>query len=95
MKIGDKRALKLLGLGTPAELGKAQVTLLELKPERETVPINDEFCFSFSLQSEADEPQTILTHYVVSYKRPTGPHHAQTLPRQPTKVEAETEGQLR
>ena len=25
-----------------------------------------------SLQSEADEPQTILTHYVVSYKRPTG-----------------------
>ena len=72
LKIGDKRALKLLGLGTPAELGKAQVTLLELKPERETVPINDEFRFSFSLQSEADEPQTILTHYVVSYKRSTG-----------------------
>ena len=72
LKIGDKRALKLLGLGTPAELGKAQVTLLELKPERETVPINDEFRLSFSLQSEADEPQTILTHYVVSYKRPTG-----------------------
>ena len=45
LKIGDKRALKLLGLGTPAELGKAQVTLLELKPERETVPINDEFRF--------------------------------------------------
>ena len=72
LKIGDKRALKLLGLGPPARLGNAQVTLLELKPEREVVPINDEFRFSFSLQSDADEPQTILTHYVVSYKRPTG-----------------------
>ncbi len=71
-KIGDKRALKLLGMGTPGELGKAQVTLIELKPEREVVPINDEFRFSFSLQSEAAESQTILTHYVVSYKRPTG-----------------------
>ena len=54
------------------ELGKAQITLIELKPERDVVPINDEFRFSFSLQSEAGEPQTILTHYVVSYKRPTG-----------------------
>ena len=72
LKIGDKRALKLLGLGTPVELGKAQITLIELKPERDVVPINDEFRFSFSLQSEAGEPQTILTHYVVSYKRPTG-----------------------
>ena len=72
LKFGDKRALKLLGLGTSSELGKAQVTLSELKPEREVVPINDEFRFSFSLRSEADEPQTILTHYVVSYKRPTG-----------------------
>ena len=71
LKIGDKRALKLLGLGPPARLGNAQVTLLELKPEREVVPINDECRFSFSLQSESDEPQTILTHYVVSYKRPT------------------------
>ena len=71
LKIGDKRALKLLGLGTPARLGNAQVTLLELKPEREVVPINDEFRFSFSLQSDADEPQTILTHYIISYKHPT------------------------
>ncbi len=72
LKIGDKRALKLLGLGTPARLGKAQVTLLELKPERAVIPINDEFRFSFSLQSEADEPHTILTHYIISYKRPRG-----------------------
>lgn len=71
-KIGDKRALKLLGLGTSGGLGKAMVTLLELKPEREVVPINDVFRFSFSLQNESDEPQTILTHYVVSYIRPTG-----------------------
>lgn len=72
LKIGDKRALKLLGLGTPGELGKAQIKLIELKPESKIVPINDEFRFSFNLQNEADEPQTILTHYVVSYKRPTG-----------------------
>ena len=72
LKIGDRRALKLLGLGTSSELGEAQVSLIELKLEREVVPINDEFRFSFSLRSEADEPQTILTHYVVSYKRPTG-----------------------
>ncbi|MDE0299159.1 MAG: hypothetical protein OXN17_11035 [Candidatus Poribacteria bacterium] len=72
LKIGDKRALKLLGLGTPAESGKAKVTLTELKPEHEVVPINDEFRFSFNLQNDTEDPQTILTHYVVSYKRPTG-----------------------
>ncbi len=72
LKIGDKRALKLLGLGTPGELGKAQIKLIELKPESKIVPINDEFRFSFNLQNESDEPQTILTHYIVSYKRPTG-----------------------
>lgn len=72
LKIGDRRALKLLGLGTSSELGEAKVSLIELKPEREVVPINNEFRFSFSLRSEADVPQTILTHYVVSYKRPTG-----------------------
>ena len=72
LKIGDKRALKLLGLGAPAESGAARVSLIELTPERTVIPINDVFRFSFSLRSEADAPQTILTHYVVSYKRPTG-----------------------
>ena len=71
VKIGDKRALKLLGLGAPPQLGKAQIALIELKPEREVVAIQDVFRFSFSLQSESDEPQTILTYYVISYKRPT------------------------
>ena len=72
VKIGDKRALKLLGLGAPPQLGKAQIALIELKPECEVVAIQDAFRFSFSLQSESDEPQTILTYYVISYKRPTG-----------------------
>ena len=32
----------------------------------------DAFRFSFSLQSESDSDQTILTYYAVAYKRPTG-----------------------
>jgi|GEM_PF-1791263 len=72
VKIGDARAFKLLGLGAVQKLGKANITLTELKPERQTLPINEAFRFSFSLQSASDAPQTILTHYVVAYKRPSG-----------------------
>ena len=72
VKIGDKRALKLLGLGALPQLGKAQIALIELKPERAVVAIQDAFRFSFSLQSKSDERQTILTYYAISYKRPTG-----------------------
>ncbi len=72
VKIGDARAFKLLGLGAVPTLGKANITLIELMPERQTLPINETFCFSFSLQSESDAPQTILTYYVVAYRRPSG-----------------------
>jgi 3-methyladenine DNA glycosylase AlkC len=72
VKLGDKRALKQLGLGALPKFGKAQIVLIELKPEREVVAIHDAFRFSFSLQSESDEPQTILTYYAISYKRSTG-----------------------
>lgn len=72
VKIGDKRAYKLLGLGMPQELGKAQITLIELQTESQTQPINVPFRFSFSFQSESDKSQTILTYYVIAYKRPTG-----------------------
>lgn len=71
-KIGDARALKLLGLGAVPKLGKADITLTELQSERLALPINDAFCFYFSLQSESDAEQTILTYYAVAYKRPTG-----------------------
>lgn len=71
-KIGDKRAFKLLGLGTIPKLGKADITRIELTPERQTLPINEPFRFSFSLQSESDTEQTILTYYAVAYKRPSG-----------------------
>ena len=72
VKIGDERAFKLLGMGAVPTLGKASITLTELKSERQVLPINDVFDFSFSLQSDSDAEQTILTYYVVAYKRPTG-----------------------
>ena len=72
VKIGDKRAFKLLGLGAVPKLGKADITLTELHSERLALPINDAFRFSFSLQSESDADQAILTYYVVAYKRPSG-----------------------
>ena len=72
VKIGDERAFKLLGLGAVPKLGKADITLIELIPERRTLPINEPFRFSFSLQSESDADQTILTYYAVAYKRPSG-----------------------
>lgn len=72
VKIGDKRAYKLLGLGMPQELGRAQIILIELQAESQSQPINTPFRFSFSFQSESDEPQTVLTYYIIAYKRPTG-----------------------
>ena len=72
VKIGDARAFKLLGLGAVPKLGKADIALTKLQSERLAVPINDAFRFSFSLQSESDAEQTILTYYAVAYKRPTG-----------------------
>ena len=72
VKIGDERAFKLLGLGAVPKLGKADITLTALQSERLAVSINDAFGFSFSLQSESDAEQTILTYYAVAYKRPTG-----------------------
>ena len=72
VKIGDERAFKLLGMGAVPKLGKANITLIGLKPERHVLPINDVFNFSLSLQSESDAEQTILTYYAVAYKRPTG-----------------------
>ena len=72
VKIGDERAFKLLGMGAVRKLGKADITLTELKPERQVLPINEVFDFSFSLQSDSDANQTILTYYAVAYKRPTG-----------------------
>ena len=72
VKIGDERAFKLLGLGAVPKLGKASITLTELQSEYLVLPINDAFRFSFSLQSTSDADQTILTYYVVAYKRPSG-----------------------
>lgn len=72
VKIGDERAFKLLGMGAVPRLGKAAITLTELKPERHVLPINEVFDFSLSLQSDSDAEQTILTYYAVAYKRPTG-----------------------
>ena len=72
VKIGDERAFKLLGMGAVPTLGKANIALIELKPERQVLPINEVFDFSFSLQSKSDAEQTILTYYAVAYKRPTG-----------------------
>ena len=72
VKIGDARAFKLLGLGAVPKLGKADITLTELQSERLALSINDAFHFWFSLQSESDAEQTILTYYAVAYKRPSG-----------------------
>jgi len=72
VKIGDERAFKLLGLGAVPKLAKADIRLIELTPERQTLPINEPFRFGFSLQSESDAEQTILTYYAVAYKRPSG-----------------------
>ena len=72
VKIGDERAFKLLGMGAVPKLGKADITLTELEPERQILPINEPFDFAFSLQSKSDAEQTILTYYAVAYKRPSG-----------------------
>ena len=72
VKIGDERAFKLLGLGAVSKLRKADISLIELKSEHQILPINEDFRFSFSLQSEFDAAQTILTYYAVAYKRPSG-----------------------
>ena len=72
VKIGDERAFKLLGLGAIPKLGKADIRLIELIPERQTLRINEALRFSLSLQSESDAVQTILTYYAVAYKRPSG-----------------------
>lgn len=72
VKIGDERAFKLIGLGAVPKLGKADITLTEMHSERLVLPINEAFRFSFSLQSQSDTAQTILTYYAVAYKRPTG-----------------------
>ena len=72
VKIGDERAFKLLGLGAVPKLGKADITLTELQSEYLVLPINEVLRFSFSLQSTSDADQTILTYYVVAYKRPSG-----------------------
>ena len=72
VKIGDERAFKLLGLGAVPKLGKADIALTALQSEYLVLPINEVFRFSFSLQSESDADQTILTYYVVAYKRPSG-----------------------
>ena len=72
VKIGDERAFKLLGMGAVPKLGKANIALTELAPERQTLPIDEPFRFSFNLLSESDAEQTILTYYAVAYKRPSG-----------------------
>ena len=72
VKIGDGCAFKLLGMGAVPTLGKADIALTELAPERQVLPINEPFDFAFSLQSESDTEQTILTYYAVAYKRPSG-----------------------
>ena len=59
-------------MGAVPKLGKADITLTELVPERQILPINAPFDFAFSLQSESDTEQTILTYYAVAYKRPSG-----------------------
>lgn len=72
IKIGDKRAFQLLGLGEPTKLGKAEIALMELKSDNQIQPINEPFPFTFSLQSVSDDEQTILTYYTIAYERPSG-----------------------
>ncbi len=72
VKIGDERAFRLLGLGAVPKLGTAAVALHGPEAERQVLPINAVFRFSFGLESDSDDAQVILTYYVVSYKRPTG-----------------------
>ena len=59
-------------MGAVSKLGKADISLIALNSERRVLPINEAFRFSFSLQSEFDAAQTILTYYAVAYKRPSG-----------------------
>lgn len=72
VKIRDERAHKILNLGVPKTLGKADIALIDLHTEAHIHPINQPFRFFFSLQSNANEDQTILTYYIIAYKRPTG-----------------------
>lgn len=56
----------------PMKLGKAEITLIELKSDNQTQHINEPFLFSFSIQSTSDNQQIILTYYAIVYERPSG-----------------------
>ena len=72
LKVGDERAYKLLDLEVPSNLGKPHIKLIELKCKQSQHPINEPFQFCFSYTNESKDDQTILTHYIICYKRLTG-----------------------
>lgn len=72
LKIGDERAYKLLDLEVPSKLGKPKIKLIALKCNQNPHPINQPFQFYFSYTNESENDQSILTYYIICYKRLTG-----------------------
>ena len=72
LKVGDDRAYKLLDLELPSELGKPKIKLIALKCIQSQHPVNKHFQFFFSYTNESEDDQTILTYYIICYKRVTG-----------------------
>lgn len=72
LKVGDERAYRLLDLEVPSKLGKPNIKLIELKCKLSSHPINEPFQFFFSYTNESEDDQTILTYYIICYKRLTG-----------------------
>lgn len=72
LKVGDERAYKLLDLEVPSKLGKPYIKLIELKCKQSLHPINEPLQFFFSYMNKSDNDQTILTYYIICYKRFTG-----------------------
>ncbi|MBI1925383.1 ankyrin repeat domain-containing protein [Candidatus Poribacteria bacterium] len=66
VKMGDPRALALLGYYKP------EVTLSDLKLERDTLRVREVFNFSFRLQSETDTPQNLQIDYAIHFKTARG-----------------------
>lgn len=66
VKAGDPAALALLGYGRPA------VTVAALAVTPAVLPLGETLTISFSLQSEADEPQPLVVDYVVHFVKANG-----------------------
>jgi len=67
LKAGNRRAMRLFGLGETEKVGVANLTL-----DRNTAAIGEGLRFSFELRVDTAEPCPVRLEYAVQYARPGG-----------------------